>query len=139
MYTYTPNSWIGFGHVGKNVVNSSGDMSRLRSRLGIRVSGANRPSEFIIVNRIKKVIIAAVASADEKLRITYDRMTSKLDRMSINELEFILFILGEEGFDEMIAQMQLKHTVIHRSAAKWKRANEESQMIDADEAIDPIL
>lgn len=118
----TDSGFNSYGYVGKNAVNSAGELSRLRSRLGVRVSGANRPSEFIIVNKLKKAIQQAIHKADERMRVTYDRLKTKLDRLTIDELEFLQAIHGDEGFDEMIMAIKQKATIIHRQAMKWKNS-----------------
>ncbi len=121
------NSWTSSGYVSRNVVNSSSELSRLKSRMGIRVGSAARSSEFIIINKIKREINAAVAHANEKMRVTYDRLTSKLDRLSLYELEWLQFLLGEFGFNHMISQLQIKATSIRKAAMKWQRSKADDQ------------
>lgn len=138
------NGYSSYGYVGKNAVNSAGELSRLRSRLGVRVSGANRPSEFIIVNKLKKAIQQAIHKADERMRVTFDRLKTKLDRLTIDELEFLQSILGEDGFDQMITTIQQKATVIHRQAMKWKNSllaieNSDDDLDLIPEGVEPIL
>jgi hypothetical protein len=134
------NTYTAYGHVSKNAVHSSGELSRLKSRMGIRVSGASRGSEFIIISKLKRAIHSAIAHADEKRRVTYDRLTSKLDRLSLEELEWLHYLLGEQGFDYMITQIQIKATSIRKMAMKWKNSllKELSEGDGSDIDLDPI-
>lgn len=113
------NSFNSYGYVGRHAVNSAGEMSRLRSRMGIRVSVSSSPSEFILISKIKKAIQKAIPQADERMRVTFDRLISKLEKLKVVDLQYLVDVLDTDSFDQMIATMRMKAKVIHRTAARW--------------------
>lgn len=138
MYVNSSN-WNSINFVGKNATTNSGEMSRLKSRMGIKISGAPSSSAHILISKITKELTKAAATANERARVTYDRLTSKLERLSMTELEYTLYVLSELGFDGMVEHLRTKASLIKKNAMKWSRnLNKPENESISNEAIEDV-
>lgn len=82
----------------KNATESFGMMSRMRAELGMRQSQPPSASGFIVQNKIKRAIneYARNMKTIEKT-ISVDRVITRLDRYSLEELKYLHQVLQEDG------------------------------------------
>jgi hypothetical protein len=129
-------------YVGERATESFSAMARLSSRMGIRMTGASTSSAFIMVNKIRRTLRnASNKEADEKIRIQYDRLTSKLERLSPIELEYIVYIMQTSSFPELITLLKTKATMIRKFASKWNKARvtPDEDLKESDDPTDNVM
>jgi hypothetical protein len=110
----------------KNVTENYGMMSRMRSELGMRQSQAPSASGFIIQNKIKRAMAeyARNLSTIEKT-ISIDRMISRLDRYSLDELKYLHSVLLEEGIIKLFDTIRMSRRVLISKINAINRHKEE--------------
>lgn len=104
----------------KSALDNHGEMSRLRSKFGIRISPSPTVGTYIISAKIRRILseYARVKPGVSPKKI--DRLTSKLDRLGKTELEYLFHLGTEESVADMISMLKQKFSDIHDSAYEWK-------------------
>ena len=92
----------------KNATDSFGMMSRMKAQLGMRQSQSPSASGFIFQSKIKRAINEYSKSmCTIEKTISTDRMVTRLDRYSLEELKYLHQILQEDGVLKLFDAMRL--------------------------------
>lgn len=110
----------------KNATESFGMMSRMRAELGMRQSQPPSASGFIVQNKIKRAIneYSRNMKTIEKT-ISMDRMITRLDRYSLEELQYLHHVLQEEGIMKLFDAIRMSRRTLIKLINKMNSDKQE--------------
>lgn len=92
----------------KHATDNAGMMSRMRAELGMRQSSAPSASGYIIQSKIKKAMSAYSRDSSSMDRtISVDRMITRLNKYSLDELKYLHSVLMENGVMSLFETIRL--------------------------------
>ena len=104
----------------RSALDNHGEMSRFRSKHGIRISPSPTVGTYIISSKIRKILAEYTRVKPGVSLRKIDRLTSKLDRLGKLELEYLFHLGTEESVADMINTLKQRYSQIYESAARWK-------------------
>jgi len=117
--------------VSDNVRNNYGELSRLKSMLGLRVSGSPSVSIYILTSKLKKALVHEAKSRETvKGVVKIDRMITKLDKLREADLRYLVHILDERGIVPCMREIQRPAGQIKRAANAYIGAISEDENSD---------
>ena len=116
---------INISFVSENVQSKYGEMSKLKSSLGLRISSAPRSSSYIIQTRLKRAVNGYGAYQETvKQHVKRDRMITKVNSLSDTELMYFDHLLETEGLDEFIRVLELPAYQIRKKSKGFVSSDE---------------
>lgn len=114
-YRITPSSL-------RSAMERDGEMSRLRSQAGIRISASPCVSVYIVEKRVRAILNYHAKAVGHKEAVKIDRLTNKLDKLGKTDLEYLHYLGTEQSVAEMISVLRMTHSSINRLSSQWKKS-----------------
>lgn len=101
-------------------MDNHGEMSRFRSKNGIRISPSPSASSYIVCSRITRILRDYAAAKPNVSNRKIDRMITKINKLGKTELQYLYYLGTEESVYDMVCTIGKTYGQILSESNKWR-------------------